>query len=138
MYKNIHILEYQHMIIFLALNNLAAPKGNWSLFRPSIHAFTTSATTSSALAKSFRKESLESCIWSLAQVWKLQFFLSQINNSAFYFEIIVKWWQIMYCKKIIMTKFLKNTYVKFQWVSYILLGLQFGIYKKKEKIGLVI
>jgi hypothetical protein len=42
------------MIIFLALNNLAAPKGNCSLFRPSIHAFTTSATTSSALTKSFR------------------------------------------------------------------------------------
>ena len=116
-YFPIHIFSpILHIIIFLALNSMEAPKGNWSLFRPSIHAFTTSATTSSALAKSFRKESLESCIWSLAQVWKLQFFLSQINNSAFYFEIIVKWWQIMYCKKIIMTKFFKNTYVKFQWV----------------------
>ena len=90
LYENIHIFSpILHIIIFLALNSMEAPKGNWSLFRPSIHAFTTSATTSSALAKSFRKESLESCIWSLAQVWKLQFFLSQIN-SAFYFEIFVK------------------------------------------------
>ena len=55
LHENIHIFSpILHIIIFLALNSMEAPKGNWSLFRPSIHAFTTSATTSSALAKSFR------------------------------------------------------------------------------------